>query len=134
MQNFSTLINSLNIDEASKLIMHKIVGELLHIITEKDKIIKAQSGEILELQRQLNMDSSNSSESPSTDMNKKNKKPKGNDNNDATGTKSSRGGKLGHKGVTLNQMKKPDIIKKVMLDSCNCGSTDLRITGRYESR
>ncbi len=70
--NFSELIKSLNIDESSKAIMQKIVSELLCIIAEKDKIIveqglviKSQGAEILELQRQLKMDSSNSSLPPS---------------------------------------------------------------------
>ena len=143
--NFSELINSLNIDGNSKAIMQKIVAELLCIITEKDKIIaeqaklieeqslviKNQGSEILELQRQLNMDSSNSSLSPSSDMNKKKKKS---DDGRGTGGSSNRGGKPGHKGTTLNQVKNPDRIKKIMLEQCSCGSRDLRITGSYEAR
>jgi len=75
--NFSELINGLNIDESVKAIIQKIVSELLCVIAEKDKIIteqelviKSQGAEILELQRQLKMDSSNSSLPPSSDMNK----------------------------------------------------------------
>jgi len=66
--NFSELINSLNIDDSNKAIIQKIVAKLLCVIAEKDKIIaeqtliiKSQGAEILELQRQLKMDSSNSS-------------------------------------------------------------------------
>ena len=136
--NFSELIKSLNIDESSKAIMQKIVSELLCIIAEKDKIIveqglviKSQGAEILELQRQLKMDSSNSSLPPSSDMNKK-KKP--DDDGTGSGGSSNRGGKHGHKGTTLNQVKKPDRIKKIMLEQCSCGSQDLRITGNYEAR
>lgn len=137
--NFSELINSLNIDDSSKAIMQKIVAELLCIITEQAKlieeqslVIKSQGSEILELQRQLNMDSSNSSLSPSSDMNKKKKKSE--DVGTGTGGASNRGGKPGHKGTTLNQVKKPDRIKKIMLEQCSCGSRDLRITGSYEAR
>jgi transposase len=131
VSNFSDLINSLNIDEASKLVMHKIINDLLHLVAEKDTVIKSQAEEILELQRQLNMDSSNSSKPPSTDANTK---KKSNSNVDDKAGKGRRGGKFGHKGVTLNQIKKPDRINKIMLELCSCGSKDLRVTGRYESR
>ena len=70
--NFSKLIDNLNIDDNSKTIVNKIVDELLRILSEKDQIIskqevlitkqtliiKSQGSEILELQRQLKMDSS----------------------------------------------------------------------------
>ncbi len=154
MQKFSELISGLNIDATSKLIMINIVDELLRIIVEKDQsivaaiaakdkiiaeqslLIKSQSEEILELQRQLNMDSSNSSLPPSSDMNKKKKRKKNNSVNDsnASNGKSNRGGKPGHKGTTLKQVKKPDRIKKIMVEQCSCGSNDLRITGNYEAR
>ena len=137
--NFSELINGLNIEESGKAIIQKIVSELLCVIAEKDKIIteqelviKSQGAEILELQRQLKMDSSNSSLPPSSDMNKKKKKP--DDDVTGRGGSSNRGGKHGHKGTTLNQVKKPDRIKKIMLEQCSCGSRDLRITGSYEAR
>lgn len=144
--NFSELINGLNLDESSKAIMQKIVAELLCIITEKDKIIveqakqiesqslviKNQVSEILELQRQLKMDSTNSSLPPSSDLNKKKKKP--DDDETGNGGSTNRGGKSGHKGITLNQVKKPDRIKKIMPEQCSCGSRDLRVTGSYEAR
>ncbi|MBX9597863.1 MAG: hypothetical protein K2X04_04740 [Burkholderiales bacterium] len=122
--NFSELINGLNIDESSKAIVQKIVAEMLCVIAENDKIvaeqakliegqsklieeqvlvIKSQGTEILELQRQLKMDSSNSSLPPSSDMNKKKKKP--DDDVTGRGGSSNRGGKHGHKGTTLNQVK-----------------------------
>ena len=143
--NFSKLIDNLNIDDNSKTIVNKIVDELLRILSEKDQIIskqevlitkqtliiKSQGSEILELQRQLKMDSSNSSFPPCTDQKKLKKNDKDDDNSSGT---SKRGGKFGDKGTTLKQVEKPDLIKKVMLDRCNCGSTDLRITGRYEAR
>ena len=143
--NFSELINGLNIDESSKAIMQKIVAELLCVIAEKDKIIveqakqieeqtlviKSQGAEILEVQRQLKMDSSNSSLPPSSDLNKKKKKS---DDKPGNGEMSNRGGKSGHKGTTLNQVKKPDRIKKMMLEKCSCGSRDLRVTSSYEAR
>lgn len=144
--NFSELINGLNIDDSSKAIMQKIVAELLCVVAEKDKIIveqakqiesqslviKSQGSEILELQRQLKMDSSNSSLPPSSDMNKK--KKKSDDDGTGNGGISNRGGKSGHKGTTLNQVKKPDRIKKIMPEQCSCGSRDLRVTGSYEAR
>jgi transposase len=144
--NFSELINGLNIDESSKAIMQKIVAELLCIIAEKDKIIveqskqiesqslviKSQGSEILELQRQLKMDSTNSSLPPSSDMNKT--KKKSDDDETGSGGSTNRGGKPGHKGTTLNQLKKPDLIKKIMPEQCSCGSRDLRVTGSYEAR
>ena len=151
--NFSELINGLNLDENSKAIVQKIVAELLCIIAEKDKIIveqakqidgqskqlesqslviKSQGSEILELQRQLKMDSTNSSLPPSSDMKKK--KEMLDDDETGNGGNSNRGGKPGHKGTTLNQVKKPDRIKKIMPEQCSCGSRDLRVTGSYEAR
>lgn len=56
-------------------------------------------------------------------MNKKKKKPD-DDGTERSGS-SNRGGKHGHKGTTLNQVKKPDRIKKIMMEQCSCGSRDL---------
>ena len=56
------------------------------------------------------------------------------DDKPGNGEMSNRGGKPGHKGTTLNQVKKPDRIKKIMLEECSCGSRDLRIIGSYEAR
>lgn len=80
------------------------------------------------------MDSSNSSMPPSSDQkNLKNKQGSGGGSNGGTGS-SKRGGKPCHKGTTLKQIKNPDRIKKILPEQCDCGSSDLRITGSYEAR
>lgn len=134
--NYSEVINGLNIYESSKAIIPKIVAELLFVIAEKYKlieeqslIIKSQGAEILELQEQIKMDSSNSSLHPSSDMSKKRKKLDDGGSDDFG--ISNRSGKSGHKCTTLNQVKNSDRIKKIMLEQCSYGSGDLRVTGSY---
>jgi len=147
MNEIANVLNKLNIDEKNKSILLSLfeqllfkidalsneIAELKKVIAEKDQIIeiqaqiiKVQKNEIKELQRQLNMNSNNSSLPPSKDKYKSDKKD---DNN-----KSNLGGKKGHIGTTLKQIANPDRVKKIMVEKCICGSSDLRITGKYEAR
>lgn len=76
---------------------------------------------VAELEKRLNMNSSNSSKPPSSDGLKRKTKSLRRNN---TGRKP--GGQPGHTGQTLHQSPAPDIIHSIALDHCpDCG-TDLR--------
>ncbi len=92
----------------------EIISTLLAKIAELEEIVKQQATRIVELERRLSKNSSNSSTPPSSDGLKKpartiSLREKG---------KHKSGGQPGHKGETLKQVEIPDIIKKYKITSC----------------
>ena len=75
----------------------EIISTLLAKIAELEEIVKQQASMIVELERRLSKNSSNSS-----------LREKG---------KHKSGGQPGHKGETLKQVETPEIIKKHRLSS-----------------
>ncbi len=73
---------------------------------------------IKEQNRQLNLNSSNSSKPPSSDINKTAKSQK---NNSRKKTRKKSGGQKGHKGTTLQAVKHPDKTIPHTPSHCQCG-------------
>ncbi len=92
----------------------EIISTLLAKIAELEEIVKQQATRIVELERRLSKNSSNSSKPPSSDGLKK--PPRTSSLREKGKHKS--GGQPGHKGETLKQVETPDIIKKHRLSSC----------------
>ena len=112
---------------------------LKEIIARQASVIIALEGRIVELERRIGLNSSNSGKPPSSDG--LNKPPSGKDNNrrtrslrEASGRKS--GGQKGHPGETLRQSAEPDMVLDHFPESCSaCGSSlqDIASTG-YQVR
>jgi transposase len=145
-EKINNLINQIELSDSSRKALVEIFSyfqneisrlseENVQLKAENSKLkienekLRAENSKLMsenkELRRRLNMNSSNSSLPPSTDK-FKSKKEKS--------SVSGRGGKKGHKGTTLKQISNPDEIKKILPESCICGSIDLVVTGRYDSR
>src|ERR1019366_3821644 len=88
------------------------VRELIDTLWQK---IAALEQEVADLRRQLGKDSGNSSKPPSSDGLKK--KPRIAGSLRGASEKKS-GGQAGHKGGTLRQTDKPDIIQKHTASTC----------------
>lgn len=130
-----------------------IILQLLEVIAQKDRQIKLLTEQVTQLQaqlaqkdqqlaqalariqhleRQLNLDSSNSGKPPAADgLKKKNRTL-------STRSKSQRkvGGQPGHLGATLKQVEHPDVIHKHVPEQClQCGkSLKHRPTQGYNKR
>ena len=98
----------------------QIISTLLTKIAELEKVVKQQAERIVDLERRLNKNSSNSSKPPSSDG--LSKPPRATSLRENGKNKS--GGQAGHKGETLKQTETPDIIKKHRLMTCpDCRQT-----------
>lgn len=99
------------------LIIQKLmdkIAALEKLVEHQVAMIAAQSARIVELERQLNKNSSNSSKPPSTDG--LSKPPRTNSLREKGKNKS--GGQPGHKGDTLKQVQTPDTIERHKLMQC----------------
>ena len=83
----------------------QIISTLLTKIAELEKVVPQQAARIIDLERHLNKNSSNSSKPPSSDgLGKPPRTTSLRENG-----KHKSGGQKGHKGETLNQTETPDI-------------------------
>ena len=102
--------------ETSKLIelFQQQLAEVRQQLTEKDAIIAALRGEVAELKRRLELNSSNSGKPPSSDGVKK--PARVTSLREPSGKKT--GGQKGHPGETLRQVEKPDVIVDHYPEGC----------------
>lgn len=107
---------------------YKIIEELRAIIAEQAKTIARLENEIsilkerlTERERQLGLNSRNSSKPPSSDGFKKPSRVQS--LREKSGKKA--GGQLGHTGSTLKQIENPDSIKQHKVTQCPCCNSDL---------
>ena len=92
----------------------QIISTLLTKIAELEQVVKQQAARIIDLEKRLNKDSSNSSKPPSSDgLGKPPRTTSLRENG-----KHKSGGQTGHKGETLKQIETPDIVKKHVLETC----------------
>lgn len=92
----------------------QIISTLLTKIAELEQVVKQQAAKIVDLERRLNKNSSNSSKPPSSDgLGKPPRTTSLRENG-----KHKSGGQVGHKGETLKQTETPDIIEKHVLTMC----------------
>jgi transposase len=99
------------------LIIQKLINRIAaleKLVEQQAAVIAAQSARIVELERRLNKNSSNSSKPPSSDG--LSKPPRTNSLRHKGKNKS--GGQPGHKGETLKQTQTPDKIKRHKLSNC----------------
>lgn len=106
------------------------VQELKDTIADLQSVIARQAKRIAELERRLNMDSSNSSKPPSTDGFKR---PKNRSLRKPSGKKP--GGQKGHAGAGLSLPRDPDVVVKCRPNDCiGCPNADLCAGRRLERR
>ena len=92
----------------------KQIARFEDIVAAQDDLIARLTARVAELERQLNLDSSNSGKPPSSDGLKK--KPRTTSLRGKGKNKS--GGQKGHKGQTLEQVADPDHITEHKLEKC----------------
>jgi transposase len=98
------------------------LAEVRQQLTEKDAIIAALRGEVAELKRRLELNSSNSGKPPSSDGLKK--PPRVTSLREPSGKKT--GGQKGHPGETLRRVENPDVIVNHYPEACS--KCDLKVT------
>lgn len=107
-------------EQASQPSQSQTIETLLSIIEKQREQIAALTARVAELERQLGLNSSNSSKPPSSDGLKK--EPRMRSLREKTGKTS--GGQRGHKGETLRQIEMPDtVIDHYPVRCPQCGGT-----------
>lgn len=107
-------------EQANQPSQSQTIETLLSIVEKQQEQIVALTARVAELERQLGLNSSNSSKPPSSDGLKK--EPRVRSLREKTGKKS--GGQRGHKGETLRQIETPDtVIDHYPMRCPQCGGT-----------
>lgn len=107
-------------EQPNQPLQSKTVETLLLIIEKQQEQIAALTARVAELERQLGLNSSNSSKPPSSDGLKRPSRT--GSLREKSGKKS--GGQQGHKGHTLKQVETPDMVIAHFPGKCsNCGET-----------
>ena len=118
-------------EQADQPSQSQTIETLLSIIEEQREQIAALTARVAELERQLGLNSSNSSKPPSSDGLKK--EPRARSLREKTGKKS--GGQRGHKGETLLQTGTPDMVIDHYPVRCpQCGGTPVLAASASHSK
>ncbi len=121
VENVGKVLRASNVGEFAFNLVFGFVLYLVEQVRSLEKIVKAQSNRIKELEGQISKDSHNSSKPPSSDGLKKKKRTSS--LRGKSGKKN--GGQKGHKGRTLEAVETPDHIKKYAVNSCSECQGDL---------